>query len=274
MPINEGRGVEIDNVRHLKLQNNAYEQYNSNTLYYPNSIIEYENAQYTALLLNRTVFPTSTISKYIPSVEYSVGNFVSSTTVWTCISTLSSPANTHPPNVSSLSTVWKLMSSISTVHQIWGPLQGMTDYSYIEGSRYSYARLGAISTIALSSQTLSVSSITGDFSNYLLDLVGSGGSGSPSNWSLYPARSDVDLAGNIMGNVNAIFMKETDMANAGIQFYAKDITSTVALVYQPELNALGTDGNFIVAPTRALLCEHEQPLHLQSEQPHAQQHHR
>lgn len=156
--INENRGVEISNATQINLFENAFNPWNANTLYGVNSIIEHNNSQYVSLLSNRTVEPASTFTKWLSSVEYYPAQFVSTNFLYQCISTLSSPANRFPPNISSLSSVWKQMSSISTVAQVWAPYQ-FTGNSYIAGNKYSYARFGGLSTINISTNTLSAKEI-------------------------------------------------------------------------------------------------------------------
>jgi hypothetical protein len=152
--INEPRGVKLDNVTEINLQQNVYNQYNSNTFYNQNDIVEYQLNKYVSLLENRYINPTSTISVFNSTLGYDIGNYVLSTptVAWNCISTINVPYTRSTPSIF-LSNVWTPYDGISTVNQIWGSYTS-PGVSKIIGDNDSYLNIGKISTLITSTNEL------------------------------------------------------------------------------------------------------------------------
>jgi hypothetical protein len=157
--INEPRGVKLDNVTEINLQQNVFGTYNSNTLYSENTIVDYIGSKYVSLLSNRNINPTSTIAFFNSTIGYDIGNFVLSTPTftWNCISTINVPYTRSTPSIE-LSNVWTPYDGVSTVNQIWGSYI-TPGVSKIIGDNDSYLNIGKISTLQLSTNELYVNNL-------------------------------------------------------------------------------------------------------------------
>lgn len=163
--INEGRGVEIENVKKIDLEPYTVDLWNCNTVYQPDAIVLNNSNRYVSYLESRSVEPNSNyrIPAWQSNIDVFIAQYVSSSTTFKCISTLTSNLNVIAPSytniLSNLSSVWLPVSSISSINQFWGLLAPPTA-SYISGDTYSYARVGSISSISISTATQTANSIT------------------------------------------------------------------------------------------------------------------
>ena len=194
------------NVKDIELDTYTYPLYDSNTTYNPSDRVSYTTGTYQAVLTNLNVIPGENIPLWYPNSSYFVNNFTFVVGIgsFKCLSNIS--GSTTSPN--SDESNWIDFSASSAGTQLWTNINSDPPVKCgIVGDINSYISVGTIVA-----SNANISSLSGNYANnvssQLSVLSNFSTTFNPtaySNWSLYPARSNVNFAGynaNSIGTVN------------------------------------------------------------------------
>ena len=200
--------LEIDNqlnVKDIVLDTYTYPLYNSNTVYNPTDRVSYTTGTYQAVLTNLNVIPGENIPLWYPNSSYLVNNFtfVVGLGSYKCIQNIS--GSTTSPNGDEINWIDFSYSAAGT--QLWSNINSTPPVKCgIVGDINSYISVGTIVA-----SNANISSLSGGYANnvstQLSVLSNFSTQYNPtaySNWSLYPARSNVNFAGYNANNINTV----------------------------------------------------------------------
>ena len=199
------------NVKDIELDTFTYPLYDSNTTYNPGNRVSYTTGAYQAVLTNLNVTPGENIPLWYPNSSYFVNNFTFVVGIgsFKCLSNIS--GSTTSPN--SDESNWIDFSASSAGSQLWTNINSDPPVKCgIVGDVNSYISVGTIVA-----SNANISSLSGNYANnvssQLSVLSNFSTTFNPtaySNWSLYPARSNVNFAGYNANSINTVNTNNTN----------------------------------------------------------------